>query len=126
MTVNEAIDDVMNEDSDLSIEQRFDQIGQEIISNAYVIIKRMKKGGPSMTSEEKTLQDEMMYQLNIVEKVFSKLKKAGRIAPPANKDFDTELMGKMKDDLEKSKSSVGQIVRMIQPESGTDPENETE
>lgn len=107
--VTQAFDDIENEDSDVSMEERFDNLLQEIIAQAFFIIDRQRKTKIRMTDDEKNLQDDMMYQLRMVEKVFSIAKKQGRIAPKANEDFDNQLLRKIKN----FKSTMGEIVRDV-------------
>lgn len=115
MSVNAALENIESGDGSKSAQEMFDELSQEVIATSYAIIKRKKGGGHGMTDDEKEFLHEAQYQLQIIEKVFSKLKKSGRIAPSANEKFDDELREKIKEEISRPKptSSVGQIVQMI-------------
>lgn len=107
--VNGAFDEIENEDSPLSMEERFDNLLQEIIAQAFFIIDRQRRTKQRMTDDEKNLQDDMMYQLRMIEKAFAIAKKQGRIASKPNERFDEQLVGKIKH----MKSTIGDIVTTV-------------
>lgn len=115
MSINAAFENIEQNDGSKSADEMFDELGQEVIATSYAIIRRKKDGGPGMTSEEKQFLDEAQYQLQIIEKVFYKLKKNGRIAVKPNEKFDQQLHEKIKQEISRPKptSSVGNIVQMI-------------
>lgn len=113
MSVTEALSHIEGNDSGKSMDQMFDDLGQEIIAHSYNIIKRKKEHNVGMTKEEKEWMEEAQYQFGIIEKVFAKLKKNGRISAGSNQKFDEQLASKIKKEVAKTKSSIGQIVQMI-------------
>lgn len=107
--VTKAFEEIESEESDLSMEERFDNLLQEIIAQAFLIIDRQRKTKQRITEDEKNLQDDSMYQLRMIEKAYALAKKNGRISPKANIQFDEQLLGKIK----LMKSSIGEIVREV-------------
>jgi ribosome-binding ATPase YchF (GTP1/OBG family) len=108
--LNEAFDGIVDEDSGLSIQDRFDLLGQEIIAHSYFIMERQRKTHERMTAEEKLEQQDSVEQFNIIEKIFTKLKKAGRLSNvSANDHFDEQLLKR----IQSKKSTIGEIVREL-------------
>lgn len=105
--------DSVEMDSDLSFEERFDDLGQALIANAFKVIKRIKKSGTNdpLSAEEIYIQEQSMKQFKVIERVYMTLKKANRIAGKPNADFDAQLRLKMVKD--NHTSSLGSIVRDI-------------
>lgn len=107
----------VEEDTTSSIQERFDILGQEIISNSYFIMERQRKTGQRISDEERDLQEDMVEQFNIIEKIFIKLKKAGRLGDvKPNDKFDEQLLSRIKS----KKSTIGDIVQTLP----TAPKNE--
>ena len=115
--IDEAFEGIIDEDSDLSIQERFDLLGQEIIAHSYYIMERQRKTHERMTVEEKLEQQDSVEQFNIIEKIFTKLKKAGRLSNVSpNGHFDEQLIKK----IQAKKSTIGDIVRKIPPNNTTE------
>lgn len=116
MSVNTALEEIIEGGNDKSIIQMFDELSQEIIAYSFSIIKRKKGGGPGMVKEEKEWLDEAQYQLDIINKVVLKLKKSGRLPDDKpNENFTEELREKIKTEMKRPvpQSSVAPIVTMI-------------
>lgn len=108
--LEEAFENIGSEESTLSMQARFDILGQEIIAQSFYLMERQRINGTRISEEEKQLQQDSVEQFNIVEKVFSKFKKAGRLGEvKPNEKFDEQLLEKIK----KKKSTISEIVQMI-------------
>lgn len=115
MSVNTAIESIIEGSSDKSIVEMFDDLAQEIVASSFAIIKRKRGGGPGMTDEDKSFLDEAQYQLEVINKVLLKLKKAGRLPDDKpNEKFEDQLREKIKVEIAKPPvSSVAPIVTMV-------------
>lgn len=108
--IEEAFEDIKDEESGLSMQERFDILGQEIITHSYYLMDRQMKNGTRISKEEKELQHDTVEQFNIIEKIFTKLKKAGRLSNVGpNEHFDEQLLKR----IQSKKSTIGDIVREI-------------
>lgn len=108
--LDEAFDNIENDESNLSIQERFDILGQEIIAQAFYFMERQRKNGTRISDEEKELQQETLEQFGIIEKVFMKFKKAGRLGDvKPNEKFGEQLLNR----IQNKKSTIGEIVRTI-------------
>lgn len=114
--VNRAISNIEDDietgepEPDETLAEKFDTLGQEIISDAYDIILRCKKSSSyRITADDEYQQATKVKQFNIISTVFTKLKKQGRITDHINEDFDRQLLQKIKE----KRSTVGNIVRNI-------------
>lgn len=92
-----------------TLAEKFDSLGQEIISDGYDILMRCKKRGFRLSEDEEYEQMMKVKQFNMISTVFTKLKKQGRISDHINEDFDRQLLQKIKE----KRSTVGNIVRNI-------------
>lgn len=91
-----------------TLAEKFDRLGQEIISDGYDILMRLKTKGQRLDEDTEYLQSMKIRQFNVIASVFMRLKKQGRISDDKpNEKFDQELIEMIK----KKRSSVGEIVR---------------
>lgn len=110
------MEDIIEGGSEKSIVQMFDDLGQELIAYSFNIIKRKRDGGPGMTKEDKEFIDESQYQLEVINRTYLKMRKAGRLPDDKpNANFDEELREKIKKEIKRPQpaSSVAPIVTMI-------------
>lgn len=113
--VNAVIRDIENdvesgEISGDSLSEKFDALGQEIIADSYDILMRAKKKGMRVDADEEYMQVMKVKQFNIISSVFAKLKRQNRVIDEPNKDFDKQLIQKIKE----KRSTVGEIVQITQ------------
>lgn len=104
--VNRALDEISNDESEMTVEQNFDNLCQEILSQSYEICIKAKKKGTKIDEDEDYRQTIMVKQSRIIAGVYNMLKRNGRIATKPNEHFDEQLLEKIK----KQKSAMGDIV----------------
>jgi len=113
--LEQAIDAIEDEQSPLSMEERFDNLMQAGIAFALFLSKKARVTGKKVSKEDDIKQTVMMRQLHIVDKIFSIAKKHKRIANAPNFNFDRQLSQQIKE----MNSSIGDIVSRL-------PENKKE
>lgn len=118
--LQEALDDVVSESIDQSLEQRFDLLAQQFVAFAFHIIDRQKRTGEKICDAEQVWQEESMKQLRMISQVWAMAKKNGRIGSTPNKNFESQTI----DEIKKMRSTVGDVVRKIPiaPKDGTTSE----
>lgn len=109
--VLEALD-LLEENTDLSLEDRLDHLWQEIVSMSWNNIRLMATTGQKITPELREIQKEMIYEYNIIEKMVHKLKKDGRLSKDT-KEVGKEFNDQLLDRIKKKKSSIAAIVQSI-------------
>lgn len=114
--INDAINDIMNEYGNATVEERFDDLMQKMIAFAFYIMDRQRTTGKRIQEHELQWQEDSMKQLKVIERVFQIAKKQGRIAAKPNGNFDAQLIGQMKE----MKRSVGDIVVPLQSKPNAD------
>lgn len=97
--------EAISEESELTLEERIDKLGQDIIANAFFLITKNSKGLKT-TDGENDEQAEMIKRFKEITGIYSTLKKANRINGSVNASFDKELLKKIKE----RKGSIGNIV----------------
>lgn len=107
--IKEALDEVENEESEMSLEQKFDDLGQTIIANSYNILKSIRDKGVRIDPDVEYRQIESVKQFKIIASTIMTLKRTGRIVSTPNSQFDAQLMRKIKE----QPSTVGNIVRSM-------------
>lgn len=106
--VYHAMEAITDENSPLSIEERFDNLSQEMLKNAWILMRKLSKG-QKVTPEEKAFQEEGMKLLHMADKIFSMLRKHKRIDNKPNVNFDKQLVQKIK----QMQSTIGEIVQKL-------------
>lgn len=114
--IDRSFEGLMSEsaDNNMTMEQRFDSLAQQLISLSFMIMDRQRIHKTRMTEDEKAFLDDGIYQLNLIEKVFGKLRKQGRLPQSAlvpNQDFDKQLIQQ----IAERKSSMSNIVQQLPP-----------
>jgi hypothetical protein len=94
-------------DENESLASKFDSLGQEIIADSYDILMRAKKRGYRLSEDEDYMQTTKVKQFNIINSIFTKLKRQNRILDHPNENFDKELLQKIKE----KRTTVPSIVR---------------
>jgi hypothetical protein len=96
---------------ELSIEEKIDRLGQEIMANAFYVMDRIGMEGKKSSKLEIELQEEAVRQFNYIKKTYDALMKMNRIStnPKNNTDFEKGLMEKMRE----TKSTLGSIVTAV-------------
>jgi len=96
---------------ELSVEEKIDRLGQEIMANAFFIMDRIGREGKKATKLEIELQEESVRQFNYIKKTYDALMKMNRISsnPKNNADFEKGLVEKMRE----VKSTLGNIVTTV-------------
>lgn len=117
-----ALDDIENEMSSMTVEQRFDSLCQQMIAFAFYIIDRHRRLGEPIHEHEQQWQKAAMEELKMIERVFAMAKKNNRIYPKPNEQFDEQLIAKIKE----MKSTVGDIVRKLPEKSEDDKKGDDE
>lgn len=109
-TVNLLLDEEGMFDN-MTIEERIDKLGQEIMANSFIFIDRAKKSGKRATAKEIRMQEELQRQFKYIVSVYQTLKKTNRISnnPGNNTAFEKDLLSRIK---EKS-GSIGSIVQKL-------------
>ena len=103
--VQEALNNV-TENSEMTIEERFDDLGQVIIANAYAILSRIRETGVKIDPDEEYRQEETVRQFKVIASTMKILRSNGRITNKVNEHFDEQLLKKIKD----KKGTIGNIV----------------
>lgn len=93
-----------------SIEERVDELGQEILANAFFLIDKIKKG-KKVTKEEEAMQQELMSQFKMIETIYMKLKRMNRVVGEPNADFSKGLIERLR--AKKIPGSIGDIVKNL-------------
>lgn len=104
-----SLDAIEDENSQLTMEERFDGLMQQMIAFGFYIIDRHKQRGERIYEHEREWQKDTIDQLKMIERIFVMAKKNGRIFPKPNEHFDEQLI----DAIKKTKSTVGEIVRKL-------------
>lgn len=104
--IKDALDVIADETINMSMEQRFDDLGQTIIAQSYDILMSIREKGKRTDPDVEYRQIESVKQFKIIASTIQTLKRTGRITSVPNADFDAQLMKKIKD----KKSSMGEIV----------------
>lgn len=108
--LSQAFDAITDDDSDVSMEQRFLNLLHQFTANAFFIMDRQKRTGNRITDAEKEFQQDCMNQMNFIDKYFRMAKKNGFIADTKPRDtFDRDLLA----EIRKQKSTIGEIVRTL-------------
>lgn len=113
--VNQALDEISNEESEMTVEKNFDNLCQEILSQSYQICIKAKKKGTKIEEDEDYRQIQMVKQVRIISSIYAMLKRNGRISTKPNEHFDEQLLAKIKE----QKSTIGDIVVSTKQENGT-------
>lgn len=107
--VNEAMGAIVNLYSPKPIEERFDDLIQQIIAFSFFCIDRQRETGQRTEEHEQDWIDDSMKHLKNIEKMLATAKKYGRLSPKPNPNFDAQVIDK----IDGYKKSVGEIVRKI-------------
>lgn len=107
--VESAMNGLIDEDSDLSIEERFASLANEIMANAYTIMRRQARYGKPKTDSERKWQEDAMEELKYMEKVLNMAKKHGIYNPKPVEKVEEDLMARIR----KKGSVMGEIVANI-------------
>lgn len=107
--IKEALQEVQNEDSDMTLEEKFDDLGQIIIANSYQILSSIRDKGVRIDPDVEYRQVESVRQFKIIASTIMTLKRTGRIVSTPNAQFDQQLMKKIKE----QPSSLGSIVTLV-------------
>lgn len=96
---------------DLTLEQKIDRLGQEIMANAFALMERIGREGKKASKVEIELQEELVRHFNVIKSTYNSLIKMGRITPnnKNNGEFDKGLLDRVKE----AKSTVGNIVTNV-------------
>lgn len=113
-----AMDAIENEESNLSFEERFDNLMQAGIAFAWFLSRKAQVTGKKTTKEDEARQEVMMRQLHKVDRIFTIAKKHKRIANAPNFNFDRQLAQQIK----AMNSSIGEIVSRL-PDNKKEKEN---
>lgn len=105
-TIKEALKSVVDENLNMSMEERFDDLGQTIIANSYTILMSIRLKGTKIDPDVEYRQIESVKQFKIIASTIQTLKRTGRITSVPNANFDAQLMKKIKS----QPSSMGEIV----------------
>lgn len=108
-SVIKAMDAILDDDLDATMEERFDALMQGLVAFRYYLIRRHAKEGKKKFDEEEVFLFEATAQLKEVERVFSMARKNGRISNNPNSDFDDQLRSK----VVKMTGTMGDIVTKV-------------
>lgn len=109
--VDKAFDAVLDYQSDLSMERRFDDLLQTVTKYSFYLLERQRKTGKKKLEAEEEFIQECHHQLKMIERCFTMAKKHGRIVNKPNENYDTELLGK----IISMKGTMGDIVQTVPP-----------
>jgi hypothetical protein len=114
--IDQALEEIGNEESEMTVEQNFDNLCQTILAQSYEICMRAKKKGVKIDEDDDYRQIQMVKQVRIISGIYAMLKRNGRIATKPNEHFDEQLLAKIK----AQKGTIGDIVVSTQKqENGT-------
>lgn len=107
-TIDEINEDIESNEAE-GLSQRFDDLGQDLISDNWEILTNLKKKGQKPSED---LSDELKIKMTCfrnISAVISVLKRQNRIVDKPNDDFDKQLLEKIKN----KRSTVPSIVRSL-------------
>lgn len=104
--VNDALEEIANEESEMTVEQNFDNLCQTILAQSYEICMSAKRKGQKIDDDDIYRQEQMVKQVKIISGIYIMLKRNGRISTKPNEHFDEQLLEKIK----AQKSTIGDIV----------------
>lgn len=107
--VQQAMGAIVNLYSPKPIEERFDELMQQIIAFSFYLIDRQRETGQRAEEHEEDWINDAMKHLKNIEKGFAMAKKYGRVSPKPNPNFDAQVIDK----IDGFKKTVGEIVRKI-------------
>lgn len=101
-------DEVAQFENGKTIEQRIDEIGQELLANAFLIMDSLRAGN-QVSESLQIRQDEMQKQLKFLKNTYMDMVKMGRINTKPNENFDKQFLNKIKE----QKGTIGNIIADI-------------
>lgn len=108
--LQKALDVICDENSELTMYQRFDNLIHLALSHGFFLINRQRKTGYRPLQAEYDFQDELKRQITFIENILKVAKRNGRIPQEkANPNFDGELL----ENIKEMESSMGNIVATI-------------
>lgn len=103
----EEINKDLDEENTDGWAERFDSLGQDLISDNWDILTNLKKKGERVSEERDYELKTKMSCFRNISSVISVLKRQNRIIDKPNENFDKQLLQKIKD----KKGSMPSIVR---------------
>jgi hypothetical protein len=103
------VDEFMDSLEGLTLEQQIDALGQEILANAFVTIRKVRRYGKKSTIKEQEVQAELQTQFKYIQSTYLSLKKMNRVQANPGNNFEENLLEKIK----QKKSSIGNIVTRV-------------
>lgn len=105
-----AIDRFESNLSEMSFEESYDQLAQEVMNIRFNNIRKMIASKRAITKEEGELVKAIQTEFDEIDKVYHRLKKSGRLAEiKSNGEFGEQLLETVK----KKKTVIGEVVRML-------------
>ncbi len=104
-----TMSEIENELSDLSLEERFDKLIQDLMAFQYVIIERHRRTGEPIEPHQAIWITDSMVHLKNIEKLMAYAKKYHRLSTKPNEKFDQQTTQRIRE----MKSSISDIVRKI-------------
>jgi glycerophosphoryl diester phosphodiesterase len=101
--LNDNLDEIMSDESELSLEDRIAALGTEIIANAFYLIKKAGKGIKTTEAEEDA-QAEMIKRHKEITSTYALIQKANKKI--ASQSFDDKVLDRIK----QRQSSIPSIV----------------
>lgn len=108
--IEQAMMEFEDDNSDVSLEERFDKLMEAMMAFAFVMIDRHRRTGLRIGEHEKQWQEDSMEQLRAMEKVMAMAKKYNRISSnKPNNNFTSQTVSQ----IQSMKSTVGEIIRKV-------------
>lgn len=107
--VEEAFEHIFDMESEWSLEERFDKLMSAIIESSFHLLDRQRKKGLKVSDADRDFQEEAMAQLKMIDKAFSMAKKYGRLSAPADTNWESDIILRLKN----RKGVLGDIVTYI-------------